>query len=99
MSRRVTLEALEFDKTVSALAFSEDEDESAEKRTKIRNIMAKVIKNDLTARQREIIVLYYYKNKGVAEIAEMLGVAPSTVSRTIKAARTKIYKYLKYYFM
>ena len=42
MSRRVTLEALEFDKTVSALAFSEDEDESAEKRTKIRNIMATV---------------------------------------------------------
>ncbi|MGN1480632.1 RNA polymerase sigma factor [Porcipelethomonas sp.] len=99
MSRRISFEALEFDKRISDLAFSEYEDESEEKRAKIKNVMARVIKNDLTARQREIIVLYYYNNKGVAEIAEMLHVCPSTVSRTIKAARAKIYKYLKYYFL
>lgn len=99
MSRRVSLDALDFDAKITELAFSEDREEVAEKREKIRRIMAKIIKNDLTARQREIIVLYYYSGKGVTEIGEILKISPSTVSRTIKAARIRIYKYLKYYFM
>lgn len=99
MSRRVSFDAFEFDTKLSTLAFSEDKEECTEKREKIRKIMARIIKNDLTARQREIIVLYYYKGKGVTEIAQILKIAPSTVSRTIKAARNKIFKYMKYYFL
>mgnify|MGYP000415947643 FL=1 len=44
-------------------------------------------------------MLYYYSGLGVSEIADKLEIAPSTVSRTIKRARDKIYKYLKYYFI
>ncbi len=99
MSRRVSFDSLEFDSKLSNLAFSEDNEECTEKREKIRKIMARIIKNDLTARQREIIVLYYYSGKGVTEIAQILKIAPSTVSRTIKAARNKIFKYMKYYFI
>lgn len=53
MSRRVSFNAMEFDSKLSTLAFSEDDEECTEKREKIRKIMARIIKNDLTARQRE----------------------------------------------
>lgn len=99
MSRRVSFNAMEFDSKLSTLAFSEDEEECTEKREKIRKIMARIIKNDLTVRQREIIVLYYYNGKGVNEIAQILKICPSSVSRTIKAARNKIFKYMRYYFL
>lgn len=99
MSRRISFDANSFDIKLSELAFSESRDEAFEKREKIKKIMRKIVQNDLTARQREIIVLYYYKGKGVSEIAEILNLSVSTVSRTIKAARARIYKYMKYYFL
>lgn len=99
MSRRISFDANSFDIKLSELAFSESRDEALEKREKIKKIMRKIVQNDLTARQREIIVLYYYKGKGVSEIAEILNLSVSTVSRTIKAARARIYKYMKYYFL
>ena len=48
MSRRVSFNAMEFDSKLSTLAFSEDDEECTEKREKIRKIMARIIKNDLT---------------------------------------------------
>lgn len=98
MSRRISFEANEFDAKINELAFSGsvNTQDSAEK---LKKIMARVIKDDLTARQREIITLYYYKMYGVSEIAEILGISPSSVSRTIKRARDRIYKYMKYYFV
>lgn len=95
--RRVSMDALEFDKKISELSTGEGGTNS-ELIEKVKCTMARVIKNELTPRQREIIVLYYYKGFGVSEIADKLDLAPSTVSRTIKRAREKIYKFLKYYF-
>lgn len=93
------MDALEFDKKIVELSFDADAETNSELTEKVKRTMIKIIKNELTARQREIIVLYYYKGKGVSEIAEMLRLAPSTVSRTIKRARDRIYKFLKYYFL
>ena len=96
--RRVSMDALEFDKKISELS-SEEAESNSGLIEKVKCTMAKVIKNELTPRQREIIVLYYYKGFGVSEIADKLDLAPSTVSRTIKRARDRIYKFLKYYYL
>ena len=97
--KRVSMDALEFDSKIAELSFAEDAETNSELTAKVKKTMAKIIKNDLTPRQREIIMLYYYSGLGVSEIADKLEIAPSTVSRTIKRARDKIYKSLKYYFI
>lgn len=54
------------------------------------------VAEELTERQRELIYLYYVEEKSMTEIAESLGLSPSTVSRTLKRGRTRLRKYLKY---
>lgn len=51
---------------------------------------------ELTDRQRELIFLYYIEERSMTEIAESLGLSPSTVSRTLKRGRSRLRKYLKY---
>lgn len=94
--KRVSMDALEFDKKISEISLASEAETNSEQIEKVKSAMMKVIKNELTPRQRETIVLYYYKEMGVSEIADKLDLAPSTVSRTIKRARDKIYKFLKY---
>lgn len=90
------MDALDFDKKIIELSLAADAETNSEQIRKVKSAMMKVIKNELTPRQRETIALYYYKEMGVSEIADKLGLAPSTVSRTIKRARDNIYKFLKY---
>ncbi len=94
--RRVSMDALDFDKKIAELSF--DAENNSELIEKVKCTMAKVIRNELTPRQRQTIKMYYYEGKGVSEIAEELNLDVSTVSRTIKRARTKIYTFMKYYF-
>ena len=54
------------------------------------------VAEELTERQRELIYLYYIEEKTMTEIAESLGLCPSTVSRTLKRGRTRLRKYIKY---
>ncbi len=49
----------------------------------------------LPARQREAVLLYYYQDMKLEEIAKVLSVAPSTVSRRIAAATDTLRKELK----
>ncbi len=51
---------------------------------------------ELTDRQRELISLYYLEQMSMTEIAQRLGLSPSTVSRTLKRGRIRLKKYLKY---
>ncbi|MEF9970991.1 MAG: sigma-70 family RNA polymerase sigma factor [Oscillospiraceae bacterium] len=55
-----------------------------------------VIREELTERQEELIRLYYFEQMSMTEIAQRLGLSPSTVSRTIKRGRERLCKYLKY---
>ncbi|MDE5763507.1 MAG: sigma-70 family RNA polymerase sigma factor [Ruminococcus sp.] len=66
--------------------------------SKLRKILLNIIKNELTRRQKEIIVLYYFKDMNVCEIAEMKNVTPQAVSAMIIRARKKIFDYMKYIF-
>ena len=44
----------------------------------------------LPARQREVVMLYYYQDMRMPEISQALHVAPSTVSRRLEAARKQL---------
>lgn len=62
-------------------------------------ILTKVIAGELTDRQQQCLVMRYYQNLTVTEIAIRLGIGKSTASRHIKKARTRLYKLLDYYML
>ena len=47
-------------------------------------------------RQRQVLALCYDQGLSVTEAARRLGVAPSTVSRTLQRARHRLYRCLRY---
>lgn len=59
-------------------------------------VLKLVMAERLTERQREYITDYYFDRMNIYEIAKARGIAPSTVSRTLKRARGRIYEALKY---
>lgn len=63
---------------------------------KIRKMLTKIIENELTPRQREVITEYYFNNKKMSQIAEESGISVSAVSAKISAGKCKIYKFMKY---
>ena len=68
-----------------------------EKTSRLRSILLKIINNELTPRQKEIIMLYYFKDKDTTEIAVQLGVSPQAVSAARARARLRLFKVLRYY--
>ena len=56
----------------------------------------RVIEEELTPVQREVLLAYYIQNQKIAEIARLRGVHKSTVSRTLKRAEGKLRRYLRY---
>lgn len=71
-----------------------NDDENAQK---LRRVMLKVINNELTARQKEIIMLYYFKNMTMAAIGKKLGISVQAVSADIARARLRMFRILQYY--
>lgn len=51
---------------------------------------------ELTPRQREMVFLYYDRGLKMSQIAQKLGVNRSTVSRTVKRAKQRLYRCLRY---
>lgn len=66
---------------------------------RLLNILSKVVAGELTSRQRECVVMRYYKNLTVTQIAGELGVGKSTISRHISKAKKRLYKILNYYMI
>ena len=56
----------------------------------------RVIREELTQIQREVLLAYYIQNQTIPQIAEHRGVNKSTVSRTLKRAEGKLRRYLRY---
>lgn len=96
--KRVPFEVLEFDKKIIEMSKEGDSESNSEKIKRVKKIMLEVIKTDLTSRQKQLVMLYYYENMTMVEIAEQLGIDHSTVSRTLARARKNIMDKLKYYF-
>jgi len=76
----------------------EDPDEE-DSRQRLRRILLNVIKNELTPRQKEIIMLYYFKNMDIVQIGKMLGITPQAVSAAMARGRLRMYRILKYYLI
>lgn len=60
-----------------------------------RNLSAAVY-SELTPRQLEAVELYYIRRLKMPEIAKRWGVTTSTVSRTLKRARTRLERSIRY---
>ena len=56
----------------------------------------RVIREELTRNQREILLAYYIQNLSIPRIAEDRGINKSTVSRTLHRAEEKLRRYLRY---
>ena len=56
----------------------------------------RVIAEELTPNQREMLTDFYYRKLSMTEIALRRGVNKSTVSRTIRRAEARLRKFLKY---
>ena len=53
-------------------------------------------RQDVTPKQREYLMLYYGQGLNLREISEQVGVNKSTVSRTMKRGRQRLYRCLRY---
>ena len=91
----LTTRASEFqgDLTVWLRSQAGTNDEALERLQK--NLTA-VIRDELTPKQQEVLQLYYFEGLRMKDIAELLKVNRSTVSRNLKGAQRKLVKYLKY---
>ena len=74
------------------LGLNDDEDGS-----RVRRVMLKIINNELTPRQKEIIMLYYFKDVDIVSISKRLGVSPQAVSAVMSRARMRMFRILQYY--
>lgn len=84
------------DKALEKL-LGEGEEDNSEYLDKIKKIMLNIIKNELTARQNEIIMLYYFRGLDTVQIADRLNVTPQAVSAVLRRARQKLFRFLRYY--
>lgn len=85
----------EADRSIRAILEIDSEEDSI--RT-LKKLLLNVINNELTPRQKEIIVLYYFKGIDTVTIAKQLGITPQAVSAVMSRARIRMYKIMKYYF-
>ena len=58
--------------------------------------MLRVMEQELTPRQRETLMAYYFEELSPAEIARRQGVHRSTVIRNLKRAEERLRRYLIY---
>ena len=56
----------------------------------------RVIEEELTPIQREVLIAYYIQEQTMTQIAKDRGVHKSTVCRTLHRAEAKLRRYLKY---
>jgi RNA polymerase sigma factor (sigma-70 family) len=64
--------------------------------TRLKRNLLMALEEDVTPRQREVLMLYYSQQKTMQEIGEILGVNKSTVCRTLKRAEKRLYRLLRY---
>lgn len=79
---------------ISWLRENAETNDAAMERLK-RNLL-KAVNEELTPKQRETLLMYYFEDLSMAEIAEKQGVTLSTVSRSITRAKKRLERVLKY---
>lgn len=70
--------------------------DNKEQINRLKRNLTHALRQDITKRQREYMVLYYGRNMSMEAIARQCGVNKSTVSRTLKRGRQRLYRCLRY---
>ena len=70
--------------------------DNSELLSRLRQNLHRARQQELTPRQQEMLVLYYDRGMTMPQIAAHLGVNCSTVSRTIRRAKRRLYRCLRY---
>ena len=65
-------------------------------RHSFRTAFFQAMHEELTGRQREVLLLYYLDQLTMQQVAERLDVNRSTVCRTLQRARERLYACLRY---
>lgn len=67
-------------------------------REEYRRFLYRAIKTQLTHRQTQVMLLYYFEGKNITEIAQELGLNKSTVSRTLLRSLNRLTDLARLYF-
>lgn len=68
-----------------------------EQLARAQHMLRRIIREQLTDKQRLYLTMYYGERRSMTEIAQSCGVSLSTVSRTLTRARRRIEEVMKYY--
>ena len=71
-------------------------DDNKDQINRLKRNLTRALRQDITAKQRQYMMLYYGQNMSMEAIAKEFGVNKSTVSRTLKRGRQRLYRYLSY---
>lgn len=74
----------------------ENSEDNSLRLERLRRNLKTAMEQELTPHQRQVVNLRYEQQMSGAEIARYLGVNPSTVSRTLKRAKDRLYRCLRY---
>ena len=66
-------------------------------RERMKKILIRAIRHELTDRQRDCLTMYYLEGMKMKDIAKAMGLSRSTVTRHIDAATRKLRKVASYY--
>lgn len=64
--------------------------------SRLKQNLTRALRQDITPKQRQYMMLYYGEGLSLREIGMRLGVDKSTVSRTMKRGRERLYRCLRY---
>lgn len=67
-------------------------------REEYRKFLYRAIKTQLTHRQTQVMLLYYFEGKNITEIAQELGLNKSTISRTLRRSLNRLTDLARLYF-
>ena len=81
------------DMAVYARAMSSD---NSAQHSRLKRNLLRALKEDVTPRQRRVLLMYYAQGLNMREIGEQLGVDKSTVSRTIQRGEKRLRRCLRY---
>ena len=70
--------------------------DNKEQMNRLKRNLTHALRQDITQRQREYMMLYYGQGMSMEAIAQQFGVNKSTVSRTLKRGRQRLYRCLRY---
>ena len=81
------------DMAVYAQAMASD---NSAQMSRVKRNLLRALREDVTPRQREMLLLYYGEQLNMRQIGTRLGVDKSTVSRTIKRGERRLQRCLRY---